>query len=75
MSDDQTTLSEFGADDGAGDTATSGDDGPTPASNAADIERLADLVGRLTDPIGELEQHAPTDSIDTEPPTNPRMFQ
>jgi len=57
MTDVQTTLFKFvDAGDAAGD---SGRDAPAPTQNAAEIERLADLVERLADQVGtlaELEQ-------------------
>jgi hypothetical protein len=77
MTDNQTTLSEFG-DDG-GDVDVGDDPAPTPSENAADIERLVDLVGDLTDQVGtlagELEQPDSAERIDTEPAHAERMFQ
>lgn len=77
MDTEPTTLSEFGGESDDADSAER-DDAPTPASNADDIQHLVELVGGLTDQVGdlaaELEQHETADGIDDEQPDPKRMF-
>jgi hypothetical protein len=74
MTDPQTTLSEFG--DEAQDGEERGD-GPTPKSNASEIQHLVSVVEELTERLGTLaEQVEPQDgetSTDDEP-IDERMF-
>ena len=75
---ESTTLSEFVGSEDTGDS-TECNTTPTPAENAADIERLADLMQNLTDQVGtltdELEQQT-DESYSSENNSDPEgMFQ